>query len=48
VGRATLLRAAGWTDVDAEGAAAIRRVVLAHTKAVLTDSGIDRGGEVPG
>ncbi len=48
VGRATLLRAAGWTDVDAEGAAAIRRVVLAHTRAVLTASGTDRGEEVPG
>jgi AcrR family transcriptional regulator len=44
VGRATLLRAAGWTDVDAEGAAAIRRVVLTHTSAVLTD----RGEGVPG
>ena len=39
VGRATLLRAAGWTDIDAEGAAAIRRVVLTHTRAVLTDRG---------
>lgn len=48
VGRATLLRAAGWTDVDAEGAAAIRRVVLAHTRAVLTDRSMDRGEEVPG
>lgn len=48
VGRATLLRAAGWTDVDAEGAAAIRRVVLAHTKAVLTDRSTDRGEEVTG
>jgi AcrR family transcriptional regulator len=48
VGRATLLRAAGWTDVDAEGAAAIRRVVLAHTRAVLTDRSTDRGDEVPG
>src|SRR5438876_580973 len=28
VGWATLLRAAGWTDVDAEGAAAIRRGVV--------------------
>jgi AcrR family transcriptional regulator len=48
VGRATLLRAAGWTDVDAEGAAAIRRVVLAHTRAVLTDGRTDRGEAVPG
>jgi TetR/AcrR family transcriptional regulator, regulator of cefoperazone and chloramphenicol sensitivity len=48
VGRATLLRAAGWTDVDAEGAAAIRHVVLAHTRAVLTDRSTDRGEEVPG
>ena len=39
VGRATLLRAAGWTDVDAEGSAAIRRVVLTQTSAVLTDRG---------
>lgn len=48
VGRATLLRAAGWTDVDAEGAAAIRRVVLAHTSAVLTNRSTDRGEAVPG
>ena len=38
VGRATLLKAAGWTDVDAEGVAAIRRVVLTQTRAVLTDT----------
>lgn len=35
VARATLLRVTGWADVDAEGAAAIRRVVRAHTIAVL-------------
>jgi len=39
VGRATLPKAAGWTDVDAEGSAAIRRVVLTQTSAVLTDRG---------
>src|SRR5438874_10926414 len=44
VGRATLLRAAGWTDVDADAAGAIRRVVLTHTRAILTD----RGEGVPG
>ena len=44
VGRATLLKAAGWTDVDAGGAAAIRRVVLTQTRAVLTDKGLtDKG-----
>ena len=51
VGRATLLKAAGWTDVDAEGAAAIRRVVLTQTRAVLTDKGLtdnDREKGVPG
>jgi TetR/AcrR family transcriptional regulator, regulator of cefoperazone and chloramphenicol sensitivity len=42
-GRATLLRSAGWTDVDAAGAAAIRHVVLAHTRAILTDRGTGRG-----
>ena len=47
IGRATLLRAAGWTDVDAEGAAAIRRVVLTQTRAVLTDR-TDRGKGVAG
>ena len=36
VARATLLRATGWTDIDADGAAAIRRIVRAHTVAILT------------
>jgi TetR/AcrR family transcriptional regulator, regulator of cefoperazone and chloramphenicol sensitivity len=35
VARATLLRATGWTDVDADGAAAIRNVVRTHTIAIL-------------
>jgi TetR/AcrR family transcriptional regulator, regulator of cefoperazone and chloramphenicol sensitivity len=37
VARATVLRALGWTDVDAAGAAAIRSVVRAHTRAILTN-----------
>jgi TetR/AcrR family transcriptional regulator, regulator of cefoperazone and chloramphenicol sensitivity len=41
VARATLLRATGWTDVDAAGAAAIRSVVRAHTSAILTNTGGD-------
>jgi AcrR family transcriptional regulator len=36
--RATLLRATGWTDVDIAGAGAIRRVIRAHTKAILTST----------
>ena len=48
VGRATLLKAAGWTDVDAEGAAAIRRVVLTHTGAILNDKDNDKEKGVPG
>jgi AcrR family transcriptional regulator len=36
VARATLLRVTGWTDVDADGAEAIRRIVRAHTRAILT------------
>jgi AcrR family transcriptional regulator len=36
VARATVLRATGWTDVDAAGAAAIRSIVRAHTNAILT------------
>jgi hypothetical protein len=36
VARATLLRATGWADVDPGGAAAIRRVIRAHTGAILT------------
>ena len=35
VARAALLRATGWADVDAAGASAIRRVVRAHTVAIL-------------
>ena len=35
VARAAVLRVNGWTDVDAGGAAAIRRVVRAHTRAIL-------------
>jgi AcrR family transcriptional regulator len=38
VARATLLRATGWADVDTGGAAAIRRIVRAHTIAILTRS----------
>jgi TetR/AcrR family transcriptional regulator, regulator of cefoperazone and chloramphenicol sensitivity len=36
VARATLLRVTGWTDVDVDGAATIRRIVRAHTVAILT------------
>jgi AcrR family transcriptional regulator len=36
VARATLLRATAWTDVDPDGASAIRDVVRAHTRAILT------------
>jgi hypothetical protein len=36
VARATLLRAAGWTDVDPAGAESIRQIVRDHTKAILT------------
>ena len=35
VARATLLRVTGWTDIDADGAEAIRRIVRAHTGAIL-------------
>jgi AcrR family transcriptional regulator len=35
VARATLLRATGWADVDDGNAAEIRRVVRAHTAAIL-------------
>jgi hypothetical protein len=41
VARATVLRATGWTDVDAAGAAAIRRLVRAHTISILTNTGGD-------
>jgi TetR/AcrR family transcriptional regulator, regulator of cefoperazone and chloramphenicol sensitivity len=33
---ATLLRATGWTEVDAGVAAAIRSIIRAHTSAILT------------
>jgi len=36
VARATVLRANDWTDIDAEGAAAIRRHIHIHTGAILT------------
>jgi hypothetical protein len=36
VARATLLRVTGWTDVDTSGAEAIRRIIRAHTSAILT------------
>jgi hypothetical protein len=36
--RATLLRATGWTDVGAGGAAAIRSIIRAHTSAILTNT----------
>jgi TetR/AcrR family transcriptional regulator, regulator of cefoperazone and chloramphenicol sensitivity len=38
VARATLLRATGWTDVDTGGAAAIRRIIRAHTSAILAST----------
>jgi AcrR family transcriptional regulator len=38
VARATLLRATGWIDVDPGGAAAIRRIIRAHTNAILTST----------
>ena len=38
VARATLLRVTGWTDVDTDGAEAIRRIVRAHTSAILTST----------
>jgi TetR/AcrR family transcriptional regulator, regulator of cefoperazone and chloramphenicol sensitivity len=38
VARATLLRAMGWTDVDAGGAVAIRSIIRAHTSAILTNN----------
>jgi TetR/AcrR family transcriptional regulator, regulator of cefoperazone and chloramphenicol sensitivity len=43
VARATLLRATGWADVDADGAAAIRGIIRAHTRAILTNTSGDRG-----
>jgi AcrR family transcriptional regulator len=38
VARATLLRATGWTDLDTDGAAAIRQIVRDHTRAILTST----------
>jgi AcrR family transcriptional regulator len=38
VARATLLRATGWTDVNTARAAAIRRIVRAHTIAILSST----------
>ena len=38
VARATLLRAMGWTEIDAGGAAAIRSIIRAHTSAILTNT----------
>ena len=38
VARATLLRVTGWTDLDTTGAAAIRRIIRAHTIAILTST----------
>jgi AcrR family transcriptional regulator len=35
--RAALLRTTGWADIDADGLAAIRQVVHAHTQLVLGD-----------
>jgi AcrR family transcriptional regulator len=36
--RATVLRATGWTGIDEDEAAAIRRVVRAHTTAILANA----------
>lgn len=36
--RATVLRATGWADIDADETVAIRRVVRAHTTAILADA----------
>ena len=38
VARATLLRLTGWTDIDTGGAATIRRIIRAHTSAILTST----------
>jgi AcrR family transcriptional regulator len=38
VARATLLRLTGWTEVDADGAVQIRRIIRAHTSAILTSA----------
>jgi AcrR family transcriptional regulator len=43
VARATVLRATGWNDIDAAGATSIRKVVRAHTRAILTKTGGDLG-----
>jgi AcrR family transcriptional regulator len=42
VARAALLRVTGWTDVHADGAAAIRRIIRDHTIAILTRTHGDR------
>jgi AcrR family transcriptional regulator len=44
VARATLLRATGWADIDDGNAAEIRRVVRAHTAAILRSND---GGHAP-
>jgi TetR/AcrR family transcriptional regulator, regulator of cefoperazone and chloramphenicol sensitivity len=41
VARATLLRVTGWSDVDSSGARAIRRLIRAHTIAILTNASGD-------
>lgn len=38
VARAILLRVASWTGVDTGGVAAIRRLIRAHTGAILTNT----------
>ena len=38
VARATILSVTGWTDIDTGGAATIRRIVRAHTIAILTST----------
>jgi AcrR family transcriptional regulator len=43
VARATVLRATGWTDIDVAGAAAIRSIIRAHTRAIVTNTYGDRG-----
>jgi AcrR family transcriptional regulator len=43
VARATVLRATGWSDIDVAGAAAIRSIIRAHTRAIVTNTYGDRG-----
>jgi CecR-like transcriptional dual regulator len=38
VARAALLHMTSWTDVDTGGVAAIRRIIRAHTGAILTNT----------